>query len=103
MTRTTALLTHLLAGKSVSIQTAYNLFGISNIAREVGRLIERPFAIELTRKKIEGKSKYGNYCTWHEYTLTRNKINAKSIKKMIDFVQTESKKKYGVERKMSKK
>ena len=103
MTRTTALLTHLLAGKSVSIQTAYNLFGISNIAREVGRLIERPFAIELTRKKIEGKSKYGNYCTWHEYTLTRNKINAKSIKKMIDFVQAESKKKYGVERKMSKK
>ena len=103
MTRTTALLTHLLAGKSVSIQTGYNLFGISNISREIRRLIEQPFGIELTRKKMEGKTKYGNYCTWHEYSLTRSKITAKAIKKMIDFVQAESQKKYGVERKMSKK
>jgi len=51
MTRTQALAKHLLAGKPVSIKTAYNYFGISNISREVIRLIERPFGVILTRTK----------------------------------------------------
>jgi len=82
MTRTQALATHLLSGKPVSIKTAYTYFGISNISREVIRLIERPFGVTLTRTKKEGKTKYGSYCSWLEYRLMPSKINASGIKKL---------------------
>jgi hypothetical protein len=82
MTRTQALAKHLLAGKPVSIKTAYKDFGISNISREVARLIERPFGVTLTRTKKEGKTKYGSYCSWLEYSLMPSKINASGIKKL---------------------
>lgn len=80
MTRKQALCQYLLAGGRLSILNGYRLFGISNISREVRRLVEQPFAVTLTRKKIEGKTKYGSYCTWFEYSLSHNRINAKGIK-----------------------
>lgn len=95
MTRTQALATHLLSGKPVSIKTAYNYFGISNISREVIRLIERPFGLTLTRKRMEGKTKYGTYCSWCEYRLSNTRINASGIKKLKKYLQ-ESKKKQKV-------
>ncbi len=95
MTRTQALTKHLLAGKPVSIKTAYNYFGISNISREVIRLIERPFGLYLTRTKLEGKTKYGTYCIWFEYRLMKTKLNAAGIKKLKNYLK-ESKKKQKV-------
>jgi hypothetical protein len=95
MTRTQALATHLLSGKPVSIKTAYKDFGISNISREVARLIERPFGLYLTRTKLEGKTKYGTYCSWFEYRLMNTKLNAAGIKKLKKFLQ-ESKEKQKV-------
>jgi hypothetical protein len=82
MTRTQALAKHLLAGKTVSIWTAYNLFGISNISRELIRLIEKPFNVKLMRTEKKGKTKYGTPCQWLEYKLTMNKLNAPGIKLM---------------------
>lgn len=92
MTRTQALAKHLLAGKTVSIKTAYTLFGISNISREVVRLIEKPFNVRLNRTKKEGKTKYGTYCQWYEYTLTVNKLNLKGIKEMQEAIKKPTKK-----------
>lgn len=68
MTRKQALLNHLLAGGTLSIKNAYLDFGISNIAREVGRLIEKPFNVVLERKKHTSKTKYGTVCYWFEYS-----------------------------------
>lgn len=84
MTRKQALCQYLLAGGRLSILNGYRLFGISNISREVRRLVEQPFGVTLTRKKMEGKTKYGSYCTWLEYSLSHTKINAKGIKAMKD-------------------
>jgi hypothetical protein len=92
MTRSQALSKHLLAGKPVSIKTAYNYFGISNISREVIRLIERPFGVTLTRTKKEGKTKYGSYCSWIEYSLMPNKLNAAGIKKLKKLILESQKK-----------
>ena len=92
MTRTQALAKHLLAGKPVSIKTAYNYFGISNISREVIRLIERPFNVTLTRTKMEGKTKYGSYCNWIEYRLVANRLNSKGIKNLKKFILESQKK-----------
>jgi hypothetical protein len=86
MTRKQALCQYLLSGGRLSILNGYRLFGISNISREVRRLVEQPFGVTLTRKKMEGKTKYGSYCTWLEYSLSHNRINAKGIKAMKEEV-----------------
>jgi len=82
MTRKIALAQYLLAGGKLSIMNAYRHFGISNLSREVIRLIEKPFNVVLTRKRMEGKTKYGTRCEWFEYRLVSNRINAKGIKAM---------------------
>jgi len=71
MTRQQAMARHLLsAGGKLSIKNGYNYFGISNISREVRRLLEIPFGIELKREWKKGKTKYGTKCEWLEYTAT---------------------------------
>lgn len=92
MTRQQALATYLLTGKPVSIKNGYNYFGISNISREVIRLIEKPFGVQLTRTKKEGKTKYGTYCTWLEYILLPTKLNSKGINAMKRMLKEEKKK-----------
>jgi len=84
MTRKIALAQYLLSGGKLSIMNAYRHFGISNVSREVIRLIEKPFNVVLTRTKMEGKTKYGSHCEWFEYRLVSNRINAKGIKAMKD-------------------
>jgi hypothetical protein len=92
MTRQQALATYLLTGKPVSIKNGYNYFGISNISREVIRLIEKPFGVHLTRTKKEGKTKYGTHCIWLEYILLPTKLNAKGINAMKRMLKEEKKK-----------
>jgi len=82
MTRKIALAQYLLSGGKLSIMNAYRHFGISNVSREVIRLIEKPFNVVLTRTKMEGQTKYGSHCEWFEYRLVSNRINAKGIKAM---------------------
>ena len=82
MSRKQALCQYLLAGGKLSIMNAYRHFGISNVSREVIRLVEKPFGVILTRTKMEGKTKYGSHCEWFEYRLVSNRINAKGIKAM---------------------
>ena len=82
MSRKQALCQYLLAGGKLSIMNAYRHFGISNVSREVIRLVEKPFGVILTRTKMEGKTKYGSRCEWFEYRLVSNRINAKGIKAM---------------------
>lgn len=103
MTRTQALAKHLLAGKTVSIKTAYTLFGISNISREVVRLIEKPFNVRLTRTKKEGKTKYGTYCQWYEYSLTANKMNQLGIKALKQAISKMEKSQSATKRNQLKK
>jgi hypothetical protein len=86
MTRKLALAQYLLAGGKLSIMNAYRHFGISNVSREVIRLVEKPFGVILTRTKMEGKTKYGSRCEWFEYRLVSNRITAKGIKAMKDAV-----------------
>lgn len=71
-TRQDALLKHLSKGGKLSIKNAYTFFGISNISREVRRLVEKPFDIELLREKKHGKTKYGSPCVWYEYTASKS-------------------------------
>jgi hypothetical protein len=82
-TRQDALLKHLAKGGKLSIKNAWLHFGISNIAREVGRLIEIPFNLYLHREQKTGKTKYGSTCYWFEYSATekQKKIFEKYLNK----------------------
>ena len=80
--RKVALYKHLLHNGKLSIKNALFDFGISNIAREVRRLIEIPLDIELKRVKKVGTTKDGEPCYWFEYSaIDLSKI---ALKKALD-------------------
>jgi hypothetical protein len=91
MTATAAIAKAFLEGHVLSIRTAFRDFGITNLPRECGRSIERKFGVILSRTKREGKSRYGQPCTWFEYRLPKTDYNAEGISKMKVYVKENSK------------
>lgn len=91
MTQIAALCQAFLSGKIISIKNAYFDYGVSNIAREVGRSIERKFGVYISKVKREGKSRYGQPITWNEYRLNRTlPDNQEGIKRMLEYLQKET-------------
>ena len=86
MTQIAALSKALLSGEVISIKNAYFDYGISNIAREIGRSIERKFNVEVSRVRREGKSRYGQKINWCEYRLNHTQYNANGIKSMAMYI-----------------
>ncbi len=84
MTRQQALAKHFANGHKTSIKNAYTFFGISNISREIRRLIEKPFNVELNREQKQGKTKYGSPCYWFEYSANKKTqaILKREVKKL---------------------
>jgi len=80
--RKVALYKHLLHNGKLSIKNAFFDFGISNIAREVRRLIEIPLGIELKRVKKVGTTKDDEPCYWFEYSATD--LNKIALKKALE-------------------
>lgn len=91
MNATTALATAFLEGRVLTIKTAFRDFGITNLPRECGRLIERKFGVRLTRVKKKGTTRYGVFCSWNEYRLPATDYNAEGRKKMIEYVAKQNK------------
>jgi hypothetical protein len=87
MNATTALSIAFLQGRVLTIKTAFQEFGVSNLPREVGRSIERKFGVQLSRVKKTGKSKYGVECWWNEYRLPNTLYNRQGREKMLEYVQ----------------
>lgn len=87
MTQIAALCKALLSGEVVSIKNAYFDYGISNIAREIGRSIERKFNVQVSKVRKEGISRYGQRITWKEYRLNRTDFNQKGITDMAIYIQ----------------
>lgn len=87
MNQKTALIRALLDGEILSIKNAYFDLGISNISRECGRSIERPFGVILRRVNKVGKDKYGGRVTWIEYSLNKSLyLNKPGVKRMIEYL-----------------
>jgi len=89
MTQIAALANALLSGEVISIKNAYFDYGISNIAREIGRSIERKFNVEVSRVKREGTSRYGQKIVWNEYRLNRTVQNSVGITDMARYIVEE--------------
>ncbi len=82
MNATAAIAKSLLSRDVLSIKTAFNQFGVTNLPREIGRSIERKFNVEVKKKRIIGESRYGVQSTWFEYRLVKSKNSPESIEKM---------------------
>lgn len=87
MNATYALAAAFLQGRVLTIKTAFTEFGVTNLPRECGRLIERRFGVQLSRVKREGKSRYGVPCYWYEYRLPNTLYNSEGRQKMIDYLK----------------
>jgi hypothetical protein len=64
-----ALIKEFLDGKSLTIMTFFKTVGLTNIGREIPRMIEHPFGVIISRTRMEGKSRYGSSISWYSYRL----------------------------------
>ena len=79
MNAKTALLKILLNGETVNVKTCFRDTGLTNCAREVSRMVEKPFGVNLDREQIVSKSRYGCTVTYFNYKLPRNNENHHGI------------------------
>jgi tRNA U38,U39,U40 pseudouridine synthase TruA len=86
MNATAAISKAFLDGRVLSIKTAFRDFGITNLPREVSRLIEKKFDVQITRVPRNGKTRYGVHARWFEYRLPKTEYNKSGIEKMRQYV-----------------
>lgn len=86
MNATAAISKALLDGRVLSIKTAFRDFGVTNLPREISRLIEKRFGVEVYRVPRKGKSRYGIPVRWFEYRLPKTPYNKDGIEKMKEYV-----------------
>ena len=69
MNAKSALIKEFLDGKTLTIMSCFKTVGLTNLGREVPRMVERPFNCVISRRRMEGKSRHGSNITWYEYRL----------------------------------
>jgi len=90
MTAKAALVKALLDGKILNIKNCFQTIGLTNCPREVSRMVEQPFNVQVSRTHREGKSRYGSPVIWVDYRLNRTPYNEEGIKKMYEYVEKNS-------------
>lgn len=86
MNARTALCMALLEGRVLNVGNCFRQVGYSNIAREIPRLIEDPFGVEVSRVPKSGKNRYGSSIYFVNYRLNRAPYNEKGIEAMEAYV-----------------
>lgn len=66
----TAMMDYLLKGKPISGKNAFELFGCSNVSREIIRQVEKPLGIKLDREECYLKNRFGNHIRFFKYRLS---------------------------------
>lgn len=89
MTAKAALAKALLDGRVLNVKNCFETIGLTNCSREISRMIEQPFGVEVSRTHKEGKSRYGGTVTWVDYYLRKSEHNMEGIKKMREYVEKE--------------
>jgi hypothetical protein len=86
MTAKCALVMALLEGRVLNVKNCFKEIGYTNIAREIPRLIEKPFNVQVSRTPREGKNRYKQSVTWIDYRLNRSEYNTNGIVEMERYV-----------------
>ena len=90
MTAKAALCQALLDGRVLNVKNVFNTIGLTNCAREISRMVEEPFDVEVSRTHRDGKSRYGQTVTWTDYRLNATDYNKPGIEKMREYVKMQS-------------
>lgn len=86
MTAKAALAKALLDGRVLNVKNCFETIGLTNCAREISRMIEQDFDVQVSRTHMEGKSKYGQPVTWVNYRLNNTDYNKEGIAKMRKYI-----------------
>lgn len=90
MTQIAAISKALLKGEVLSIKTAFDMFGCSNVPREMGRSIERKFGVKVSRTPKKFKSRYGRSGVFFQYRLNKTAYNRDGIIKMREYIKQQT-------------
>jgi hypothetical protein len=91
MTARCALAKYLLSGNVLNIKNCFEEIGLTNAPREISRMIEKPFGVEVSRTPMTGKNRFGSPINWYNYRLNSTAYNKEGIDKMIQFVKENEK------------
>lgn len=86
MTAKAALAKALLDGRVLNVKNCFETIGLTNCAREISRMVEQPFGVQVSRAQREGRSRYGQPVVWVDYRLNRTEYNAEGIEKMKKYI-----------------
>lgn len=89
MTSKAALAMALLEGRVLNVKNCFKEIGLTNIAREIPRLIEDPFDVQVSRTPKEGKNRYDQPVKWVDYRLNKSDYNKEGIQKMKEYIKSE--------------
>ena len=89
MTAKAALAKALLEGRVLNVKNCFETIGLTNCSREISRMIEQPFGVEVSRTHREGYSRYGSSITWCDYRLNATEYNRPGMNKMREYVKKE--------------
>lgn len=88
MTAKAALIKALLDGRILNVLNCTKEVGLTNIAREIPRCVEKPFGVRISRVHRTGKSKYKVDVWWTDYRLNRDAdYNQEGIKRMREYLK----------------
>jgi hypothetical protein len=59
MTAKAVLCRYLLEGRVLNVRNCHREIGYTNISREIPRMVEKPFGVEVSRTPRQGKDRYG--------------------------------------------
>lgn len=90
MTAKAALCKALIDGNVLNVKNVFRTIGLTNAAREISRMVEKPFGVEVSRTPKNGKSRYGSDVTWIDYYLIKSEHNLPGIAKMQAYVEKHS-------------
>lgn len=86
MTAKAALCKALLDGRTINVKNCFELIGLTNASREVGRMVEKDFDVRVSRTPRKGKSRYGQAVNWVDYRLMPTEENKEGIRAMKEYV-----------------
>lgn len=85
MTSKAALALALLEGRVLNVKNCFTEIGLTNISREIPRLIEKPFDVNVSRTPRTSKNRYGEPVSYMDYRLNKTQMNALGLAKMIEY------------------
>lgn len=88
MTAKAALCMALLEGRVLNVRNCFKEIGMTNIAREIPRCIEKPFGLIISRTPMAGKNRYGTTTNYVNYRLNKSAHNQSGIDRMKEYIKS---------------